>query len=124
MPLIQTIAYPLTLVGILIIFAGLVPLNGQFRAMATRHEPGGYSDTPNSLITDGVFQFSRNPGYVGQLLITLGVALLLGSLTPLLITLLAFVAMSYWVIPPEEKLLEQTFGSQYTAYKKRVRRWL
>jgi hypothetical protein len=91
-------------------FLGLVPL-------------GPFTE-PVALVSDGMFRPSRNPMYLGPVLVLVGAALLLSS--PL--ALLAAPAYGWWVqrrfIAREERLLEGRFGDAYRAYCLRVRRWI
>lgn len=78
----------------------------------------------NSLITTGPYRYSRNPLYLGgNVFCFFGAALLFGSPTALVLTLihLPFVNL---MIHREERQLEQQFGEEFRAYKQRVRRWL
>lgn len=78
----------------------------------------------NALLTDGVFRFTRNPMYLGFILVLGGVALLLGSLTPWLVLPPFVVLMQRGYIVEEEQMLAQKFGPAWNAYRTRVRRWL
>ena len=78
----------------------------------------------SSLVTTGPFRYSRNPLYLGgNVFCFLGAALLLGSPTALIMTALHLPLVSL-MIRREENQLEQKFGDQFRAYKRRVRRWL
>jgi protein-S-isoprenylcysteine O-methyltransferase Ste14 len=78
---------------------------------------------PNRLITKGLFRFSRNPMYLGMLLLLMVQPLL--TLRPQLFvfTALFFIIMNFWVIPREEIMIKKTFGHQYDAYCTRTKRW-
>lgn len=77
-----------------------------------------------ALITGGPFKFTRNPLYLGLVLLYAGVCLAAGATWPLLF-LPVVVALLHWiVILPEEKYLEDRFDDDYRAYKARVRRWV
>lgn len=77
-----------------------------------------------SLVTSGVYRFTRNPMYVGLLLVVLGWAAFLGS-APALLGPVAFVLyIGRFQIAPEERALAASFGAAYAAYTSRVRRWL
>lgn len=78
----------------------------------------------SALCTDGPFRYSRNPIYVGDWLILVGVCLLLHTLWPLLFAPLIWAMLRYGVIRHEEAHLEAKFGEPYRLYKARVRRWL
>jgi protein-S-isoprenylcysteine O-methyltransferase Ste14 len=62
--------------------------------------------------------------YVGAVLLLTGVAILLGSLAPLLVVLAFFTLLQVGFVRREERLLEETFGDAYRAYRRSVRRWL
>lgn len=76
------------------------------------------------LVTGGVFRFSRNPIYLGDLLILAALAVWLGQVANLAL-LPAFVAyLGRFQILPEERALTARFGAEYAAYRARVRRWI
>jgi protein-S-isoprenylcysteine O-methyltransferase Ste14 len=77
-----------------------------------------------ALITTEVFRVSRHPMYLGFVLILLGIAALMGSLTPYLIVLIFAVFMDVVFIRFEEQKLEKTFGEAWSEYKKKVSRWV
>ena len=75
------------------------------------------------LVLEGPFRYSRNPMYLGMVLILLGLALLLGTLTPVLVVPVFVVLLRLRFIHAEEAALERTFGQEYRDYRSRVRRW-
>lgn len=78
----------------------------------------------SKLVTGGVFRWSRNPIYLGDLLILAALAVWLGQIANLAL-LPAFVAyIGRFQIRPEERALAARFGAEYAAYRARVRRWL
>ncbi|MGD8385312.1 MAG: isoprenylcysteine carboxylmethyltransferase family protein, partial [Lysobacterales bacterium] len=77
-----------------------------------------------TLVTGGLYRYTRNPMYLGMTLMLLGMALLLGSVTALApVAGFARVIHKRFVLP-EEAFLEKAFGQAYLDYKLRVRRWL
>jgi len=76
------------------------------------------------LVTSGPFAFSRNPIYLADVVIYLGVMLLIGSFWPLVFAPLVWVIMRYGVIAHEEAHLRARFGTSYNDYCARVRRWI
>jgi protein-S-isoprenylcysteine O-methyltransferase Ste14 len=76
------------------------------------------------LATEGVFNITRNPMYLGMVLILLGLAILLGSATPFAVVPILGVVFQCFFIHPEERMLEETFGKRFRQYKGRVRRWI
>lgn len=80
--------------------------------------------TPNSLVIQGIYRWTRNPMYLGLVLFLLGLTLLMGSLSPFITPILMFAVLDRRFIPHEERVLAEAFGNQYEAYKLQVRRWL
>lgn len=77
-----------------------------------------------ALVVHGPYRFSRNPMYVSLLMFHLGIGMNTGNLWQLPALLLHLVAVRRWVIAPEEAYMQTRFGSSYSAYCRRVRRWL
>ena len=77
-----------------------------------------------ALVTDGAFAYSRNPMYLGMVLVLLGIAFLLDRASPWLVLVPFILVIRLKFIQFEEPLMEQTFGATYTTYKSNVRRWL
>jgi len=78
----------------------------------------------SALITTGAFRVCRHPMYLGFVLIILGIAVLMGSVTPFVVALVLGVVMEIVFIRTEEKMLEETFGDEWRLYKARVRKWV
>ena len=76
------------------------------------------------LVTDGVYRISRNPMYLGLLLLLIGWGLWLGSASVWLIPPLFAITITLVQIVPEERALERLFGAQYLAYRDNVVRWI
>lgn len=123
-PLAQLIAWPWRLLGGLPILVGgalNVLCSRQFEQRGTTVKP---FEESQALIVDGPFRYSRNPMYLGMGLILVGIAVLLGTLTPFLALPVFVWLVSVRFIVPEERALAQRFGSEYLDYKKKVRRWV
>jgi len=78
----------------------------------------------SSLVTSGVFNLSRNPIYLGDLLVLAALALWLGNLVNIVLLALFVWYIERFQILPEEQALTRLFGEEYAAYCARVRRWL
>jgi protein-S-isoprenylcysteine O-methyltransferase Ste14 len=76
------------------------------------------------LVTTGIHRWSRNPVYLGFLLIYVGIGVATQSPWVLLLALPLALVIQYGVVAPEEAYLERRFGDAYQEYKRRVRRWL
>lgn len=112
------------LMGVLPIVAGFAVAGiaeGRFKSVRTAVNPFGL---PSTLVTTGPFAYSRNPMYAGMLLIHLGAAAALGSLTPFLVPPVFAWILDVRFIRMEEAKLERIFGDDYMEYRGRVRRWL
>ncbi len=94
---------------------------GRFRAAGTNVETWRPTE---ALVTEGLHARSRNPIYVGMLVIYAGLAILIDSLWALGLGVALFVYLRFFVIAREERYLERKFGETYLAYKRRVRRFL
>ena len=77
-----------------------------------------------ALVTDGLYRFSRNPMYLGMLILLAGVAVWIGHLLAPVFLIFFVILINELQIKPEEAALEERFGDAYRAYKSRVRRWL
>lgn len=83
-----------------------------------------HPERASSIVTSGIYRYTRNPMYVGILFVLLGCFLGFGAFSAA-IGLPAFVAyINRFQIAPEERILEAKFGSEYASYRERVRRWL
>ena len=83
------------------------------------------TDKPvSSLVQYGPFRYSRNPGYLSLTMIYAGIAMLRKALWAILLLPLVVYVIQREVIEREERYLERTFGEEYLAYKRRVRRWV
>lgn len=123
-PGVVWLTMPRALIGVALLVAGLaLPLTGAFlfRRRGTAIKPFRVSSV---LVTDGPYRFTRNPMYVGLTLALLGVAALMGTLTPLFVIPFFVLVIDRLIIRVEERMLEDRFGDEYRAYKARVRRWL
>jgi len=76
------------------------------------------------LATESVYAWSRNPIYLGMVLLCAGVAVFTNSLWMLLLAAALGAVLQKGVIEPEEAYLERRFGRRYLDYKARVRRWI
>lgn len=97
--------------------------NLAFRRAQTTVNPFRPQNT-SALVVSGVYRFTRNPMYLGLLLVVVGWTAFLCSAVALLGPI-AFVAyITRFQILPEERTLLAKFGADYSAYLARVRRWL
>lgn len=124
LPLLRLWQGPVRYVGVIPLAIGVV-LNlvsaGMFKRSATTIKPFG---DPSALVLGGFYRYTRNPMYLGFLLILLGVGLLLGNAASLLVLPLYVAFITHRYIRHEEQSMEARFGNEYRSYKARVRRWI
>jgi protein-S-isoprenylcysteine O-methyltransferase Ste14 len=112
-------ALGLALIGIVVSLAG----KRAFRRAHTTSNPLAPMRS-STLVTTGVYRFTRNPMYLGTLLILIGWAVYLGNPATLLGPLLAALLLTQLQIKPEERILRELFAEHYTDYAAQVRRWI
>ncbi|MGH6846303.1 MAG: methyltransferase family protein [Methylocella sp.] len=76
------------------------------------------------IATEWPFSVSRNPLYIGMILLNTGIGCIVNSLWIILLSAVLVAALQKGVIEPEEAYLEKKFGDKYLRYKARVRRWV
>ncbi|MEM7280753.1 MAG: isoprenylcysteine carboxylmethyltransferase family protein [Pseudomonadota bacterium] len=95
----------------------------QFKRHQTTVDPINPSDA-SSLVTAGIYQYTRNPMYLGMVLLLLGFGFFLGSVIATAVGLVFFVwYINTFQIAREEVALRGLFGEEYSSYCKSVRRW-
>ncbi len=114
---LRTIGFVLVCVGFLF---GAGAFN-EFRKARTTLDPHG---TVKQIVTSGAYRFTRNPIYLGFLLLVIGLPLNFGFYWGILCAPFFIVTLNRLVIEREEAYLEKKFKEQYTTYKSSVRRWL
>jgi protein-S-isoprenylcysteine O-methyltransferase Ste14 len=82
------------------------------------------SDKHSTLVASGPFAFTRNPMYLGIVIVAVGAALAAGTWLMWLVPIVLFLLDNFVIIPFEERSMERARGDAYRAYKTRVRRWL
>ncbi len=111
-------------VGGVIIVVGLwllVNAAGLFRRAGTELIP---FKNVTALVTGGAYRFTRNPMYLGMLLVLLGCAVTVGAAYALAVPVVFAVVIEVRFIRPEEAMLRELFGAEFDAYCLKVRRWL
>ena len=81
-------------------------------------------ETSSALVSIGVYSFTRNPMYLGMVLVLFAWAVFLSSIWSLIGPVLFALFITRFQIIPEERALDALFGAPYAEYRKRVRRWL
>ena len=108
-----------------LLIGAFVLWNGWALAMIARHRTALLPGAPTTTVIDcGPFAWSRNPLYVGLLVLSAGVALLAASFWALVALPVEWALLQWGAVLPEERYLTAKFGPAYADYTARVRRWL
>lgn len=126
LPIAHWIAVPWNTIGLILIVTALsFDVWSLFLFFRSHTTPNPMKpENASTIVSTGLYKFSRNPMYVGLLTVLLGYAIWLGSVTPFLLLPLFVFLITTQQIMPEEEILEKKFGAEYLDYKARVRRWL
>src|SRR5262249_19705445 len=124
LPLAIIVPTPFSYTGVATIAAGVAMIVWSRRAFQAAATPITPFTESTALVRHGLYRWTRNPMYLGAVLLVSGVALLLGSVTPLLVAVVFFVILQEGFVRHEERILEQRFGEEYRHYRRSARRWL
>ena len=119
LPHLRSASAIMSAVGGVILFLAV----GAFLVQGTTIDPL-HPERAERLVTTGLFRFSRNPMYLGMLLVLTSFALALGNLLSLLAPMIFVVTINVLQIIPEETALREKFGAEYESYCKQTRRWI
>lgn len=109
----------ITVLAVFCVLAGII----SFRLARTTVDPL-HPERASSVVTSGIYRWTRNPMYLGFLLLLLAYAVKLSN-PVVLVWLPVFVwYMTRFQIMPEEQALKRLFGDQYLHYCRHVRRWV
>jgi protein-S-isoprenylcysteine O-methyltransferase Ste14 len=121
----MTLLYmPYKMIGTISIILGFTVLLKawlQFKKARTAVCPTAQSSL---IVTDGVYKYSRNPMYLGMLVMLTGASLMMGTIPAMFAPIGFFLVIDKVFIPFEEEKLRNFFGDVYAAYLSRTRRWV
>lgn len=81
-------------------------------------------DQATTLVSAGIYRYTRNPMYVGQALLLLAWVLYVGQWLGLFAVPIFVLYITRFQIVPEERVLAVRFADEYAEFRRRVRRWL
>ena len=81
-------------------------------------------DETNKLVTSGIFKYSRNPMYLGMLMIIISTSIFYLNIYSILTPFLFIFWINKFQIKREEAFLAEKFGKEYLSYKNKTRRWI
>jgi len=111
-------------VGIVLIIIGIGLVILARHEFAHFRQPTDPGRSTTKVIKTSVFAISRNPLYLGSVLVLMGIALALNLLWALVMLLLSIILCHYILIIPEEQYLAAKFGDEFKEYAASVHRWL
>ena len=94
-----------------------------FKKASTTVDPVNINKASN-LVTEGIFQFTRNPMYVAMALGIISIGMRFDSALNLVWLLVYVMFITRFQIMPEERALLKIFGEPYAEYLQKVRRWI
>jgi len=110
--------------GVLLVLGGLI-LNGlamdAFRRSGTPMDP---DREPTALVQDGPYRWTRNPMYIGGILILCGLVFLVDELRSAVVVPLYVLLVARSFVPSDERRMRARFGGAWSDYTRRVRRWI
>ena len=104
----------------LIVILSAITLFKKYQTTITPLNPANAT----KLITDGIYKFSRNPMYLGLLLVLFGISIILNPIGGLFLIPLFILYLNFFQIIPEENAMVDLFKNEFLEYKKNVRRWI
>jgi protein-S-isoprenylcysteine O-methyltransferase Ste14 len=119
LPARRGIATAIAALGVAIAVAGVV----SFRRARTTVNPL-HPEAASALVTSGIYRVTRNPMYLGALVVLLAWAAFLANAVAVILAPIFVVYMNRFQIGPEERALTALFGPQFSEYCAKVRRWL
>jgi protein-S-isoprenylcysteine O-methyltransferase Ste14 len=113
----------IVLCSAILLLAVTMSFSGLRQLITSREHPSPYEPT-KAIVAGGIYRFTRNPIYVGFLLLLLAAAIGANNGWLLLAFLALFFLLQFGVVKPEERYLSRKFGQSYDDYCRRVRRWV
>jgi protein-S-isoprenylcysteine O-methyltransferase Ste14 len=120
----DAVAEPLLILAIALAVAGAYLALGAVGLFASRGTTFLPYREPSAIVVSGPYRLSRNPMYLGLILLYLGLAVWTQIWWALAFLPLPLFVLTRYIIPLEEAQLRRRFGEEYAAYTTRVRRWL
>lgn len=111
-------------VGIIVLVAGFMLMGWARQLFGKYKTPVRHSEKPTRHVTEGPFRFSRNPMYVGGIIMFVGLAIAVGTWPFFLFPLFMAMILNSIYIPWEEQMMIDLFGDEFKQYMKKIRRWI
>jgi protein-S-isoprenylcysteine O-methyltransferase Ste14 len=123
LPQWNIILFPYNLLGLVVSVFGF-SIMSKARDLFKKNQTTFTYNQASKLVTDGIFSKSRNPMYIGMIVLLLGIGITFTNILSVTTTFVFILLIHFISIPTEEKMMEDLFGQEYLEYKKKVRRWI
>lgn len=123
-PGLQYDGLTLSLFGLMLITSGVMLFVWGARTLHAHKTTLHPRRKPIKLVMRGPYGYTRNPIYLGFLLVTVGTSLLFANVLAFVGPVLFFAFVSTFIIPFEEDMLSRKFGKSYHSYRRKTRRWV
>jgi len=110
--------------GLFFMFLSIIIIFLAIKQFTNIEEDPNPTTSSKNIIAVGIYNWTRNPMYLGLIFFQFGLGLVLKFEIISAFSLLTFIIFNYFVVKREEEYLERKFGDIYLVYKKKVRRWL
>lgn len=111
-------------IGLLILIVGIIGVFLAVRTVLRARSPVDPYKSPTTIVTTGLYRFSRNPIYVFDTLIYIGLAMAFSSFWAIVLMPLLIWTLQQGVVLREEHYLARRFGEEYLRYQRGVKRWI
>jgi protein-S-isoprenylcysteine O-methyltransferase Ste14 len=122
-PQFNIISFPYNLVGIVFLVLGFYFVIDSYYTFKSKGTSEDFTRSTR-VVDSGLYGLSRNPMYIGGLLLLVAICILFGNILSFVFTLVFFLIINFKFIPFEEEKMEKEQGKAYIEYKNKVRRWL
>ena len=119
LPYRQIVSVVILIIGLIVIVSPVV----DFIKSKTTVNPVKFKNV-NRLVTTGIYRYSRNPMYLGMILIIISTTVYYLNFLSVFSPLIFYIWINKFQINREEIFLEDKFGSEYLKYKSKTRRWI
>jgi protein-S-isoprenylcysteine O-methyltransferase Ste14 len=110
--------------GLFFMFLSIILISLAIKQFTNIEEDPNPTTSSKNIIAVGIYNWTRNPMYLGLIFFQFGLGLVLKFEIISAFSLLTFIIFNYFVVKREEEYLERKFGDIYLVYKKKIRRWL
>ena len=118
------LALEIRVIGIALAIAGDIAFVISVITMKDSWRAGVSKIDKTQLVTNGIYQISRNPAFLGFDLVYIGILLMFFNWILLAVSILAIIMLHLQIVNVEEDFLVSAFGDEYLEYRKKVRRYL